>query len=344
MMYVRMSLSWYICVLLLVLVVLTYGRPRNTRYLGREHLLLRERLLQHHNLLPRLLPRQQHYHPYHTPRRTSDTSQLTRTERGRSRSRRAHVSLPSRPRGAVTWGARCSPKRAKVRPNSDVSLECEVLVPDGSVLLWKKDGMPVHFIQEYPGDVLSNSIRPSLYMDQYVGSHGTVHMSTRVYIDCANEEHEGLYTLEVHTPNGKQSKRNFTVTLAESAGHSVGMFCYDLAIVPYIPRIYEYARAHGAIIGQEIILPCKVQGNNHTVSWYFQNRQLPQNSPSFQIHANGNLLIRELNLDHRGVFSCQTMSTIVPELTDIAFTTVYPVLPQEEETNEINQSLENLSA
>ncbi|XP_069937845.1 zwei Ig domain protein zig-3 [Cherax quadricarinatus] len=217
----------------------------------------------------------------------------------------------------VFWGKQCSPRQVIVRLQQDTVLQCEVFAPTGTVLTWYKD----HTLLDGKMGTVQESI------SSLERSTAKVHLSSVVYIDCASFEDQGEYHLEVRSPSHQVYSRYFTVNLTENEDLP-GRTCWiSTESMRLIPRIYQYARQAIGEPGNDVLLPCRLRGhlNSMSTTWLFKDTQVTSRHAKYKVLASGDLLVRSLRPEDRGVYTCQAYSNKLPGFIDQVHTFVYPL-------------------
>ncbi|XP_042855759.1 zwei Ig domain protein zig-4-like [Penaeus japonicus] len=228
----------------------------------------------------------------------------------------------------VLWGHLCSPRLAWLQPQQDARLQCEIFGPTGTILTWYKDQVPINPQQMEAVEEATNSVAWKGKTPRATPTGvSKVRVRSTVYIDCASTEDMGEYSLKVQTPDHRVFTRNFTVTFTSDDGANPGPTCgIGKALVTYLPRIYQYAPQALAHIGHDITLPCRQQGQDSAVTWFLHNSPLPQDSSKYLVLSNGDLVVRRVNTQDRGMYKCRVASTLVNGLFDQIRTFLYPML------------------
>ncbi|ROT65663.1 putative protein sidekick-like [Penaeus vannamei] len=220
----------------------------------------------------------------------------------------------------LLWGHQCSPRLAWLHPQQDARLQCEIFGPSGTVLTWYKDQM----------ESVEESTNSVSWKDKTLRSTPSgvskVRVKSTVYIDCASTEDIGEYSLKVQTPDHQVFTRNFTLTFADESANPGPTCGIGKDLVTYLPRIYQYAPQALAYSGHDITLPCRQQGRDSAVTWYLRNSPLPRNSSKYLVLSNGDLVVRRVTVQDRGMYKCRAASTLVHGLSDQIRTFLYPML------------------
>ncbi|XP_050692043.1 uncharacterized protein LOC126983357 [Eriocheir sinensis] len=214
----------------------------------------------------------------------------------------------------VVWQRICSPRLSLVHRRQDAELKCEAVVPDGTKFTWYKGNQ----ILQRPGvqqvsDVLQqmfeeNTNEVAVSVEAAMAPSARLHVSSVVYIDCANEQDVADYTLEVTTPSNSVYMRNFTVALSGSRRRD-GSTCGAAASrLESMPRIYQHAKEAWPRVGESLVLPCRAQGRRHQHTWYSGATSVTSTDLNYQKLDNGDLFIRTVGPDTPTAFVCQVSS------------------------------------
>ncbi|XP_071547721.1 neural/ectodermal development factor IMP-L2 [Panulirus ornatus] len=229
------------------------------------------------------------------------------------------------PASPVLWGRQCTPRLAFLRPQQDTLLECEVLAPTGTVLTWYKDQVPLDGQMDVVKETSNSLWEPRA---AFMRSTSKVHLSSVLYIDCAEVKDQGHYRLEVRTPDDQLYTRHFTVNLTKSEGETPGNTCrLGREVVSHLPRIHQYAQQAMAHHGQDLLLPCRLHGRAPAMAttWLFRDTKVASHHHRYQVLPTGDLLVREVRPEDRGIYTCKAYSTLLPGFTDQIHTFVYPL-------------------
>nr|XP_045584926.1 zwei Ig domain protein zig-3-like isoform X2 [Procambarus clarkii] len=219
----------------------------------------------------------------------------------------------------VVWGKQCSPRLACLRLLQDTILECEVFAPSGTVLSWYKDQAPLDRQIDERNSVWRGG-------QTLARSTSKVHLSSVVFIDCASVEDLGEYRLEVRTPGDQVFVRHFTVNLTDTEKGMPGRTCwFGKDLIDQLPRIYEYARKAAGVHASDVLLPCRLRAHLHTKSttWLFKGTRLASHHAKYKLLPSGDLLVRNLQPEDQGMYTCRAYSNKIMGYTDQIHTFVY---------------------
>ncbi|KAG0715013.1 Glutathione S-transferase Mu 2 [Chionoecetes opilio] len=228
---------------------------------------------------------------------------------------------------SVVWLAHCSPRQAFIRRKQDAQLQCEAVVPEGTEVTWYKNHQPLQRLGQQMTDIQqevyeeTTNVVGSPPVAAQVTSATRLRLASVVFIDCADQEDEAEYSLEMRLPTNNVYSRNFTVRLLDM--RQEGSTCnLEASQLEQLPRIYQHAPTAWATAGGSLTLPCRAQGRHLQHTWYVDNTYVGNTNPNHQVLPNGDLIIRAVGTQAPSSCRCEVSSTEAAGPMDAITTTV----------------------
>ncbi|XP_061180459.1 zwei Ig domain protein zig-4-like [Saccostrea echinata] len=138
--------------------------------------------------------------------------------------------------------------------------------------------------------------------------------TSKLYLDCVDDEDEDVYTCVGETPTSRisqdtslvleRSVDEFLNVAEDAAGDFSSRKCIERDIEA---RIYQWTSLRIETMGESAQLYCRAEGSPAPqISWLDKNGQeIPMENDKYKILENGDLLIKRLTWSQRGNYECR---------------------------------------
>ncbi|XP_048747626.2 zwei Ig domain protein zig-4-like isoform X2 [Ostrea edulis] len=200
------------------------------------------------------------------------------------------------------------PEITQVFKHDSVVLHCQVGGMEPTIH-WLKDGVRIEQgdNHDYRNDQTEYENPGSVFGKSFTAS--------KLYLDCVNDDMEGVYTCIGETPTARISQDTTLVQKHPSdefSETSIDEFSHRSCLEKRsmrnrAARIYLWTSLRLEVIGEAVQLYCRAEGvPTPQVSWLDKRgREIPLENEHFKILENGDLLIKQLKWGQMGSYECQ---------------------------------------
>lgn len=247
------------------------------------------------------------------------------------RSRGSEISSPHSQRYAKSG----RPVRRTLKPSLTIrSAPPEVLAVTASenkILECEAGGNPpptIHWLKD--GKRIPQSLYEAIHPTNDDGNEDVMPVlglsltRSRLYIDCIGPREEGTYTCVAENSFTKVS-RDTELQIVDWDDADTSAICLAKKSFGSPARIHMWTHTRLELMGSDVQLFCRSDGEPQPkITWLGPEDTPLENSEKYQVMENGDLIIRDIEWDDMGGYTCEVIN---PQGSDSTLTFLYPTQP-----------------